>query len=156
MIFLFDLCHRWGNQSSWKMSHVSTDFAWKSIAEPVMRSYTEATDGSYIETKDSALVWHHYDADPDFGSWQAIELLDHLESVLANEPVVVKKGQHIVEVMLQVYFSYLFISLPVIVFFFLTGTCYCSQKLILANKKFNITGNYQRVSCTGCSVYTNQ
>ncbi|KAL1357174.1 hypothetical protein HN51_009145 [Arachis hypogaea] len=92
---------RWGNKSNWEMSHISTDFAWKKIAEPVMRLYTEATDGSYIETKESALVWHYYDADPNFGSWQAMELLDHLESVLANEPVVVKKGQHIVEVMHQ-------------------------------------------------------
>ncbi|XP_057442983.1 probable alpha,alpha-trehalose-phosphate synthase [UDP-forming] 9 [Lotus japonicus] len=89
---------RWGKESSWEMSHADTDFTWKRIAEPVMRSYTEATDGSYIETKESALVWHYYDAAPDFGSWQARELLDHLENVLANEPVVVKKGQHIVEV----------------------------------------------------------
>ncbi|KAE9608498.1 hypothetical protein Lal_00020757 [Lupinus albus] len=89
---------RWGKQSSWKMSHVCTDFAWKRIAEPVFRSYTEATDGSYIEAKESALVWHHHRADPEFGSWQSIELLEHLESVLANEPVVVKKGKEIVEV----------------------------------------------------------
>jgi trehalose 6-phosphate synthase/phosphatase len=67
-----------------------------------MRSYTETTDGSYIEAKESALVWHHQDADPDFGSCQAKELLDHLENVLANEPVVVKRGQHIVEVKPQV------------------------------------------------------
>lgn len=63
-----------------------------------MKHYTEATDGSYIEHKESALVWHHQVADPDFGSWQAKELLDHLENVLANEPVVVKRGQSIVEV----------------------------------------------------------
>jgi trehalose 6-phosphate synthase/phosphatase len=78
-----------------------------------MRSYTETTDGSYIETKESALVWHHQDADPDFGSCQAKELLDHLENVLANEPVVVKRGQNIVEVKPQVYafsFSLLCIS----------------------------------------------
>lgn len=62
----------------------------------------DATDGSTIEFKESALVWHHQDADPDFGSCQAKELLDHLESVLANEPVVVKRGQHIVEVKPQV------------------------------------------------------
>ncbi|KAH9616813.1 hypothetical protein KSS87_007566 [Heliosperma pusillum] len=68
------------------------------IAEPVMKLYTEATDGSYIESKESALVWHYQDADPDFGSAQAKEMLDHLESVLANEPVAVKKGQLIVEV----------------------------------------------------------
>lgn len=70
--------------------------------EPVMRSYMEATDGTSIEFKESALVWHHQDADPDFGSCQAKEMLDHLESVLANEPVVVKRGQHIVEVKPQV------------------------------------------------------
>lgn len=69
-----------------------------------MRLYTECTDGSYIEAKESALVWHFRDADPDFGSWQAKELLDHLESVLANEPVAVKSGQHIVEVKPQVKF----------------------------------------------------
>jgi trehalose-6-phosphatase len=72
------------------------------MAKPVMNLYTEATDGSYIQTKESALVWHHQDADPGFGSAQAKELLDHLESVLANEPVSVKSGQFIVEVKPQV------------------------------------------------------
>jgi trehalose 6-phosphate synthase/phosphatase len=42
------------------------------------------------------------EGDLDFGSWLAKELLDHLESVLASEPVVVKSGQHIVEVKPQV------------------------------------------------------
>jgi hypothetical protein len=51
--------------------------------------YTESTDGSFIEAKESALVWHYRDADPDFGSWQAKELLDHLEGVLSNEPIEV-------------------------------------------------------------------
>ena len=79
------------------------------MAKPVMKLYTEATDGSSIETKESALVWHHQDADPGFGSSQAKELLDHLESVLANEPVTVKSGQFIVEVKPQVRSS---ISFP--------------------------------------------
>lgn len=77
------------------------------MAEPVMKLYTESTDGSYIETKESALVWHHRDADPGFGSSQAKEMLDHLESVLANEPVAVKSGQFIVEVKPQVYLEIL-------------------------------------------------
>ncbi|OIT38578.1 PREDICTED: probable alpha,alpha-trehalose-phosphate synthase [UDP-forming] 9 [Nicotiana attenuata] len=82
--------------SGWES--LASDLEWNEIVEPVMKLYTEATDGSYIETKESALVWHHHDADPDFGSCQAKELLAHLESVLANEPAVVKRGQHIVEV----------------------------------------------------------
>lgn len=71
--------------------------------KPIMVLYTETTDGSYIEEKESALVWHHGAADPDFASCQSKELLDHLESVLANEPVAVKRGRHTVEVKPQVY-----------------------------------------------------
>ncbi|XP_068649818.1 alpha,alpha-trehalose-phosphate synthase [UDP-forming] 5-like [Aristolochia californica] len=84
--------------AEWETCFPTADFYWKQIAEPVMKLYTETTDGSTIETKESALVWHYQYADPDFGSCQAKELLDHLESVLANEPVSVKSGQHIVEV----------------------------------------------------------
>ncbi|KAJ7551022.1 hypothetical protein O6H91_07G130400 [Diphasiastrum complanatum] len=90
--------YRWHRDAEWITSVPVVDFEWKQVVSPVMMQYMESTDGSSIETKESALVWHHQDADPDFGSWQAKELLDHLESVLANEPVSVKSGQHIVEV----------------------------------------------------------
>ncbi|XP_058095493.1 probable alpha,alpha-trehalose-phosphate synthase [UDP-forming] 7 [Magnolia sinica] len=89
---------RWAGDQEWEICGLSTEFGWMQIAEPVMNLYTEATDGSSIETKESALVWHHRDADLGFGSAQAKEMLDHLESVLANEPVAVKSGQFIVEV----------------------------------------------------------
>ncbi|KAL3631020.1 putative alpha,alpha-trehalose-phosphate synthase [UDP-forming] 9 [Castilleja foliolosa] len=87
---------RWDKASDWES--LSSYLYWKEIVEPIMQLYTETTDGSYMEVKDSALVWHHQDADPDFGSCQAKELLNHLENVLANEPAVVRRGQHIVEV----------------------------------------------------------
>ncbi|CAK7350375.1 unnamed protein product [Dovyalis caffra] len=89
---------RWSVDEEWENCGQSSDFGWIQIAEPVMKLYTESTDGSSIETKESALVWHHRDADPGFGAAQAKEMLDHLESVLANEPVAVKSGQCIVEV----------------------------------------------------------
>lgn len=92
-------------EEGWETCGQSYDFGWTQIAEPVMKLYTESTDGSYIEPKESALVWHHRDADPGFGSCQAKEMLDHLESVLANEPVAVKSGQYIVEVKPQVDIS---------------------------------------------------
>lgn len=75
-----------------------------------MKLYTETTDGSTIETKESGLVWNYQYADPDFGSCQAKELLDHLESVLANEPVTVKSGQNIVEVKPQVTILFPFLK----------------------------------------------
>ncbi|CAN0924033.1 Probable alpha,alpha-trehalose-phosphate synthase [UDP-forming] 10 [Linum grandiflorum] len=89
---------RWSKSSDWETCQVAADLDWKKIVEPIMRQYTEATDGSSIEIKESALVWHYQYADPDFGSCQSKELLDHLENVLANEPVVVERGHHIVEV----------------------------------------------------------
>lgn len=80
-----------------------------------MKLYTETTDGSTIEDRETSLVWCYEDADPDFGSCQAKELLDHLESVLANEPVTVKSGQNIVEVKPQVMSN----CFPIHDFFFL-------------------------------------
>jgi len=100
--FRFSFVCRWSTNSTWETCGLAVDCEWKMIAEPVMALYTEATDGSFIEHKESAMVWHHQEADPYFGSCQAKELLDHLESVLANESVVVTRGQHIVEVKPQV------------------------------------------------------
>lgn len=82
----------------WETCVPVVDCSWKQIVEPVMKLYTETTDGSTIENRETSMVWCYEDADPDFGSCQAKELLDHLESVLANEPVIVKSGQNIVEV----------------------------------------------------------
>ncbi|KAL7000589.1 putative alpha,alpha-trehalose-phosphate synthase [UDP-forming] 7 [Sarracenia purpurea var. burkii] len=89
---------RWPQDKEWEVCSQSHEFGWMQMAEPVMKLYTEATDGSSIEKKESALVWQYRDADPGFGYSQAKEMLDHLESVLANEPVAVKSGQFIVEV----------------------------------------------------------
>lgn len=100
------------------------------MAKPVMNLYTEATDGSSIETKESALVWHHQDADPGFGSSQAKEMLDHLESVLANEPVSVKSGQFIVEVKPQVC-SFISFSNP-----FLKDLCLLTTSSVPNSRSF--------------------
>ncbi|KAL2324131.1 hypothetical protein Fmac_023189 [Flemingia macrophylla] len=89
---------RTNQNAEWEACVAVSDFEWKQIAEPVMQLYTETTDGSNIETKESALVWNYEYADRDFGSCQAKELFDHLESVLANEPVSVKSSPNIVEV----------------------------------------------------------
>eukprot|EP00899_Mesostigma_viride_P018344 jgi/Mesvir1/26510/Mv16167-RA.2 len=90
--------YRLAGDQPWTELHQMHDFGWKESALPILEQYMESTDGSYIEEKDSAVVWHYAAADPAFGSWQAKELLDHLESVLVNEPVDVVQGQGIVEV----------------------------------------------------------
>ncbi|CAO2202036.1 unnamed protein product [Urochloa humidicola] len=89
---------RWTRDSPWESPNLVVGLDWKDIVEPVMKHYADVTDGSYIEAKETALVWHYEEADPDFGSCQAKELQDHLLSVLAKEPVSVKSGHKIVEV----------------------------------------------------------
>ncbi|KAL8535849.1 hypothetical protein ACS0TY_011477 [Phlomoides rotata] len=93
---------RMKRDEEWETSVPEVECSWKQIAEPVMQLYTETTDGSMIEFKETSMGWCYEDADPDFGSCQAKELLDHLESVLANEPVTVKRDSNCVEVKPQV------------------------------------------------------
>ncbi|KAG2439617.1 hypothetical protein HXX76_004969 [Chlamydomonas incerta] len=84
--------------ATWETAVPHADFSWKRMAAPILQQYVESTDGSSVEAKESALVWHYRDADPDFGAWQAKELLDHLEGVLSNKPVEIVGGQGYVEI----------------------------------------------------------
>mmetsp|Transcript_4596 Transcript_4596/g.7114 ORF Transcript_4596/g.7114 Transcript_4596/m.7114 type:complete len:963 (+) Transcript_4596:113-3001(+) len=90
--------YRWNPDEEWLTLSPSVDLSWMEIAHSIFQEYTERTDGSYIEAKESALVWHYRDADPDFGLMQAKELHDHLDNVLSNFPVQVVNGKNIVEV----------------------------------------------------------
>ncbi|GJS89001.1 alpha,alpha-trehalose-phosphate synthase [UDP-forming] 6-like protein [Tanacetum coccineum] len=59
---------------------------WQQNAHPVMKLYTETTDGSMIEQKDTLIVWCYEDADPDFGSC-------HLKSFLIISRACSPKNQ---------------------------------------------------------------
>ncbi|KAK4838693.1 hypothetical protein QYF36_015692 [Acer negundo] len=65
---LYKLSHRWSKTTEWETNPLEVDIEWKRIVKPIIRLYTEATDGSNIEIKESALVWNHRDANPDVGS----------------------------------------------------------------------------------------
>ncbi len=62
------------DESEWQSMIVDVDAAetkaWKKIAMKIMKSYTESTDGSWIEDKEYCLVWHYEACDPEFGSMQ--------------------------------------------------------------------------------------
>jgi trehalose 6-phosphate synthase/phosphatase len=71
---------------------------WHAIVMPILEQYTDSTDGAFIKDKGTSVIWHFGDADPDFGAWQAKELMDHLESALVNDPVDVFPGNGHVEI----------------------------------------------------------
>ncbi|OEL15234.1 putative alpha,alpha-trehalose-phosphate synthase [UDP-forming] 8 [Dichanthelium oligosanthes] len=91
---------RWSRDDPWEVSSRQLEFGsgWDVVAERAMMCYTEATHGSYIEMKETAMAWHYQNADPVFGPCQAKELHDHLVSVLADEPAYVAIADQIVEV----------------------------------------------------------
>jgi trehalose 6-phosphate synthase/phosphatase len=60
--------------------------------------YHERTDGSYIERKESSLAWIYREADPEFGLWQAEELIEHLQEALKGKPIYIASGGGYVEV----------------------------------------------------------
>ncbi|TVU09612.1 hypothetical protein EJB05_43096, partial [Eragrostis curvula] len=95
------VCFRWSRDDPWEVKKLLVPgFAWKETVEAVMRHYTESTYGSYIESNESAMVWHYKNDSPRLGPRQAKELFYHLEKVLAREPVSVTMGRvrEIVEV----------------------------------------------------------
>eukprot|EP00168_Porphyra_purpurea_P021344 TRINITY_DN946_c0_g1_i1.p4 TRINITY_DN946_c0_g1~~TRINITY_DN946_c0_g1_i1.p4 ORF type:complete len:184 (-),score=72.34 TRINITY_DN946_c0_g1_i1:284-835(-) len=47
-----------------------------------MRHFVERTPGAVMEEGEATVTWHYYDADVDFGRWQARDLQKHLESFL--------------------------------------------------------------------------
>ncbi|MBH1980745.1 bifunctional alpha,alpha-trehalose-phosphate synthase (UDP-forming)/trehalose-phosphatase, partial [Candidatus Saccharibacteria bacterium] len=64
----------------------------------VMEKYTSRTNGSEIEEKDHALVWHYTNVEPDIAFKRASELKRELTELLADDDVNVHDGRNIVEV----------------------------------------------------------
>jgi trehalose-phosphatase len=74
-------------EMEWEYMIALDDVSWKQMALEIIRSYTEQTDGSWIEPKEFAIVWHYEQADPEYGRMQASELQKYLVKILANPNV---------------------------------------------------------------------
>lgn len=72
----------------WYVSQAIDDTEkWKALIRPLFQHYTTRTPGSSIEEKESSLVWHFRNAEPEFGAWQAAELQLNLETMLSRLPL---------------------------------------------------------------------
>jgi len=47
---------------------------WLESIRDVMNTFIAKTDGSYIEDRESMIIWNFKDADPEFGTWQSKDL----------------------------------------------------------------------------------
>src|SRR5690606_14696128 len=68
------------------------------FVRPLLEDFVRRTPGSAIETKQAAVAWHYRGADPEYGSFQAMELLTRLEDLLKRRPYRVLRGNRVLEV----------------------------------------------------------
>jgi trehalose 6-phosphate synthase/phosphatase len=95
--------YRWlrPGQARWRVGHPRLDTSWMAHVRPHLEQSRDATPGTQIEEKRTAMVWHYRRADPEFGQWQARALLEDLTDITASLPVSVHHGKKIVEVASQ-------------------------------------------------------
>eukprot|EP00240_Pyramimonas_obovata_P000164 CAMPEP_0118931200 /NCGR_PEP_ID=MMETSP1169-20130426/7621_1 /TAXON_ID=36882 /ORGANISM="Pyramimonas obovata, Strain CCMP722" /LENGTH=1226 /DNA_ID=CAMNT_0006873671 /DNA_START=433 /DNA_END=4113 /DNA_ORIENTATION=- len=83
----------------WLCTADSMSMDWLESVQLVFDYFCERTPRSFVETRETSLVWNYKYADPEFGMIQARDLLQHLVTgPISNAPVDVIQGQKSVEV----------------------------------------------------------
>jgi trehalose 6-phosphate synthase/phosphatase len=84
--------------AEWELFNPHVDIEWRHGIREHLEEAALLTPGAHVEEKQSAVVWHYREAEPEFGLWRARGLLDELTAMAANLPVTVHHGKKIVEV----------------------------------------------------------
>lgn len=74
------------------------DRSWMPHIARILEENAREVPGAFVETKPSALAWHYRQADGEYGSWRARELLTLLEGELSGIPAEVIHGHKVLEV----------------------------------------------------------
>jgi trehalose 6-phosphate synthase/phosphatase len=74
------------------------DLSWLPRVEQTLRRVVADVPGTLIEHKTAGIAWHYREAEPEYGSWRARELLVGLGNILAGAPAEVLPGHRVVEV----------------------------------------------------------
>jgi trehalose 6-phosphate synthase/phosphatase len=86
-------CYKEKDSEDWVFVTYEADLSWKDHLRDVLNFYTGMTPGSLLEEKTASLVWHYRNADPDFGTWKAHQLVSELQEMLSNLPVKIHHGK---------------------------------------------------------------
>ncbi len=83
--------------AEWRLVMPMED-GWKRKFFPVLRHYVSITPGSFLEEKDSSLVWHYRMADPVAGEMSARELKNNITGLAARFNLEVLEGNRTIEI----------------------------------------------------------
>ncbi len=72
---------------------------WKDVVKLLLQKYTTRCYGSFIEEKETALVWHYRNSEPDFAFVRASELKEELTEFLIHyKDLQLLEGNKIIEI----------------------------------------------------------
>ncbi len=77
---------------------VEADLSWLARVERLFQRVSADVPGTMVERKTASVSWHYRQAEPEYGSWRARELLVALENVLAGISAEVLPGRRVIEV----------------------------------------------------------
>jgi trehalose 6-phosphate synthase/phosphatase len=77
---------------------VDVDLSWLPRFERLLSSVAAEVPGTMVERKACSVAWHYRQAEPEYGSWRARELLMSIEQLLPGVPAEILVGHRVVEV----------------------------------------------------------
>jgi trehalose 6-phosphate synthase/phosphatase len=77
---------------------VDLDLGWLPSIDRLLRRVAADVPGVHVERKSCSVAWHYRQAEPEYGSWRAHELLNDLREHLAGAPAEVLLGHRVIEV----------------------------------------------------------
>ena len=86
------------NEEDFRQSIKIYDWSWKESVMKILQGFTEKTEGSYINEKDTMLSWVYKNSDVYFGYLQANEITTHLENILAGTSLIATHGKGYVDI----------------------------------------------------------
>jgi trehalose 6-phosphate synthase/phosphatase len=80
---------------------VELDLGWLRPIERLLRRVAADVPGAHVERKSCSVAWHYRQAEPEYGSWRARELLNDLHQHLAGASAEILQGHQVIEVRAQ-------------------------------------------------------
>jgi trehalose 6-phosphate synthase/phosphatase len=74
------------------------DLSWMRPIERLLRRVAADVPGAHVERKSCSVAWHYREAELEYGSWRAHELLNDLPQHLASAPAEILQGHRVIEV----------------------------------------------------------